>query len=158
MRSTPRFIPFLIGLTALAVLSCVTPRPEKPAPCVPSTQTDLVLRWGTEHDSLGTVEQYTMNTKGEIFSFSGKISERNEGSFTFAVDQGKYCLVVKDVSDCFLRTQALNVRGKRARYVEYRNTATDVYLRAVWNPDLETFQSRDMRELFSQLMALLPRD
>ncbi|MCX6140336.1 MAG: hypothetical protein NTX15_05825 [Candidatus Kapabacteria bacterium] len=99
-----------------------------------------------------------MNTKGEIFSYSGKLSERNQGDFSVAVDQGKYCSLAKDVSDCFLRTQALNVHGTRARYVEYRNTATDVYLRAVWNPDLETFQSRDMRELFDQLMTLIPRD
>ena len=99
-----------------------------------------------------------MNTKGEIFSFSGKITDRADGAYRLAIDQSKYCGLAKDVTDCFLRTQALNVRGKSARFIEYRNVQSDVYLRAVWNPDLMTFQSRDMRELYDQLMALLPLD
>ena len=125
---------------------------------MPAGQIGLVIRWGTEQDSLGTVEQFTMNTKGEIFSFSGKIVDRGDGAYRIAIDQSKYCGIAKDVTDCFLKTQALNVRGKSARFIEYRNVQSDVYLRAVWNPELKTFQSRDMRELYDQLMTLLPLD
>lgn len=158
MFGAARLLPFLMILTALVATSCGTPRPNKAAPCVTERQVDLVIRWGTEHDSLGTVEQFTMNTKGEVFTFSGPTTERADGNYTLAVDQSKYCDLAKDVMSCFLKTQALNVRGTRARYIEYRNVRSDVYLRAVWNPDLETFQSRDMRELYDQLMMLIPRN
>lgn len=158
MYGAARLLPVLMIIAALAATSCTTPRPEKVAPCVTDRQVDLVIRWGTELDSLGTVEQYTMNTKGEVFTFSGAIAERTDGGYTLAVDQSAYCDLAKDVMSCFLKTQALNVRGKRARFIEYRNVRSDVYLRAVWNPDLETFQSRDMRELYDQLMKLIPRD
>ncbi|MBK6761560.1 MAG: hypothetical protein IPH85_09770 [Ignavibacteria bacterium] len=158
MFGAARLLPFLMILAALAATSCTTPRPDKVAPCVTDRQVDLVIRWGTEHDSLGTVEQFTMNTKGELFTYRGSIAERADGGYSLAVEQSKYCDLAKDVMSCFLKTQALNVRGTRARYIEYRNVRSDVYLRAVWNPDLETFQSRDMRELYDQLMKLIPRD
>lgn len=158
MYGAARLLPVLMIIAALTASSCGTSRPEKVAPCVTDRQVDLVIRWGTEHDSLGTVEQFTMNTKGEVFTFSGAIAERADGGYTLAVDQSAYCDLTKDVMSCFLKTQALNVRGKRARFIEYRNVRSDVYLRAVWNPDLETFQSRDMRELYDQLMKLIPRD
>jgi hypothetical protein len=158
MPHTARRLPVLILAAALlTAASCSTPRPERPAPCVPANQVDLVIRWGTEHDSVGTVEQYTMNTKGEIFRYEGPAAERTDGAFLVAIDQGIYCERAKATMDTFLKTQALNVRGKRGRFVDYRNTKTDVYLRAVWNPDLQTFQSRDMRELYDDLMKLIPR-
>ncbi len=158
MRFSSRCFFLFVIIAAFVVTSCSTPRPDNAAPCVPAGQTQLVIRWGTEHDSLGTVEQYTMNTKGEIFSFSGKIANREDSVYSLAIDQSTYCGLAKDAADCFLRTQALNARGKSARFIEYRNVQSDVYLRAVWNPDLMTFQSRDMRELYDQLMKLIPLD
>ena len=157
MPFTSRRVLGLITIVAAGLMACTTPRPENPAPCVPASQVDLLIRWGTEHDSAGTVEQYTMNTKGEIFRYEGPAAQRADGEFVLAAEPQKYCEMAKATMDVFLKTQALNVRGKRGRFVDYRNPKTDVYLRAVWNPDLQTFQSRDMRELYDDLMKLLSR-
>jgi len=155
MLKPARFLSLLILGVGLLTSACGTPRPEKVAPCVPVGQTELVIRWGTEQDSLGTVEQYTLNTKGEIFRYSGPNKTDRAEDFLRSINQSLYCATAKDVSSTFLKTQALSVRGNSMRFVEYRNTQSDVYLRAVWNPDLSTFQSRDMRIQFDELMKLL---
>ncbi len=155
MYRTARYLSCLSVIVLLC--ACKTPRPENPAPCVPQTQLERLLRWGTEHDSASTVEQYTMNSKGEIFYYHGPQDKRSDGEFLVAIDQTDYCSLSKHVTDAFLKTQALNVRGKRGRFIDFRNPRTDVYLRAVWNPDLNTFQSRDVREVYDELMKQIPR-
>jgi hypothetical protein len=66
--------------------------------------------------------------------------------------------MAKLTMNSFLKVQALNTPARKQRFIDYRNTRTDVYLRAVWNPDLQTFQSRDMRELYDELMKLATQD
>jgi hypothetical protein len=62
---------------------------------------------------------------------------------------------VGGVTTTFVKVQALHSPGTKARYIEYSNPQANVFLRAVWNPDLNTFQSRDMRAQFDSLMALV---
>jgi len=69
-----------------------------------------------------------------------------------------YCSRVQTLNTALLKTQALHSPGTLARFIEYANPASSVYLRAVWNPDLQTFQSRDMREQFDSLMTLVPKE
>ncbi|MDZ4745671.1 MAG: hypothetical protein SGJ05_06680 [bacterium] len=154
---------FVLG-TSLIFLACGTPRPTTVAPCISAVQHDLTVRWGTEHDSAGTVEGYELNAKGELFRYGGERGAKGEQAditmnrhFLVAIDQAQYCDVTKTVQNTFLKVQALNVRGIRGRFIEYVNAARNVYLRAVWNPDLSTFQSRDMREQYDALMQLVPR-
>lgn len=156
------YSPILILLCSTAMLvvltACGTPRPATVAPCISAQQHDLTVRWGTEHDSANTVEGYELNAKGELFRYEGDKSDTTlNRRFLVAIDQSKYCDVTKTVQNTFLKVQALNVRGIRGRFIEYVNATRNVYLRAVWNPDLQTFQSRDMREQYDALMQLVPR-
>lgn len=158
MPSTPRSILYsVIIFIGVLVVGCVTPRPETPAPCVTAKMTGLELRWGTKDDSSQTVEVFRMNTKGEIFRYAGPRVNDPVDAYLLHIDQREYCSVASSVNACFLKTQALNSPGRKARFIEYYNPSTDVYLRAVWNPDLQTFQSRDMRKEYDQLMALVNR-
>lgn len=138
-------------------VACSAPRPESIAPCAQRAGTELVIRWGTENDSLNKAEVYSVSTKGEIFKHVGPIIGTDPTSYIGFADHETYCSVAGAVRDAFLKTQALNTRGTKARFIEYRNERTDVYLRAVWNPDLSTFQSRDMREQYDALMAIVPK-
>lgn len=156
LRASRRILGQLI-VVGLVLTSCVTPRPETPAPCVTPSTSELVLRWGTEDDSLDVIDVYRMNTKGEIFHFDGPRTTPISDEYLLHIDQGVYCSSASSVNSCFLKTQALNSRGRKARFVEYYNPGTDVYLRAVWNPDLQTFQSRDMRKEYDQLMSLVTK-
>ena len=133
---------------------------SKAAPCISESLQQLVIRWGTIDDSLHTVEQYTMNSKGEIFIYKGPSVEDLRGQtpqevYLTHIDPEMYCQELSSVNSTFLKTQALNVRGTKARYIERYNPSTDVFLRAVWNPDIKTFQSRDMREEYDRLMELV---
>jgi len=149
--------PFAIVCLCLFA-SCGSPRPAAVAPCISIQQHDLTVRWGTEHDSANTVEGYELNAKGELFRYEGDKSDTAlKRRFLVAIDQAQYCDVTKTVQNTFLKVQALNVRGIRGRFIEYVNATRNVYLRAVWNPDLQTFQSRDMREQYDVLMQLVPR-
>ena len=147
----------LFSLIACGVLlaACRTPRPETVAPCVTKDTRDLVLRWGTEDDSLNVIEVYRLNTKGEVFFYKGPRKDSIADEYKLHIDQRDYCAAASSVNACFLKTQALNSRGRKGRFIEYFNPSTDVYLRAVWNPDLQTFQSRDMRKEYDQLMSIL---
>ncbi|MBU3679251.1 MAG: hypothetical protein FGM32_06555 [Candidatus Kapabacteria bacterium] len=147
----------LISLISCSVLlvACTTPRPENVAPCVTKDTRDLVLRWGTEDDSLNVIEVYRLNTKGEVFYYKGPRKDTITDDYKLHIDQRDYCTTASSVNSCFLKTQALNSRGRKGRFIEYFNPSTDVYLRAVWNPDLQTFQSRDMRKEYEQLMSIL---
>ncbi len=156
LRASRRILGQLI-VFGLAVTSCVTPRPQTPAPCVTPSTSELVLRWGTEDDSLKTIDVYRMNTKGEIFYYNGTRTTPLNDEYLLHIDQRDYCSAASSVNSCFLKTQALNSRGRKARFIEYFNPSTDVYLRAVWNPELQTFQSRDMRKEYEQLMSLVKK-
>jgi hypothetical protein len=136
-------------------LSATRQRPTTPAPCIRENQRDIVVRWGTEDDSLKTLTRFSVNTKGEVFRYSGPITDTISETYVTHLDASDYCDVAASVNTTFLKTQALSVRGKRARYIEYINPHTDVYLRAMWNPDLSTFQSRDMRAEYDRLMDYL---
>lgn len=155
----PTQILLACSIAALLLLaSCGSPRPKTVASCISLQQHDLVLRWGTEHDSSNTVEGYELNAKGELFGYAGDKGDTTlKRRFLVAIDQTLYCDVTKNAQNTFLKVQALNVRGIRGRYIEYVNATRNVYWRAVWNPDLSTFQSRDMREQYDALMQLVPR-
>lgn len=147
------------GVTALfsGCLSSTRTRPTSIAPCIRESQRDIQIRWGTEDDSLQTVTRYSLNTKGEVFSYTGPVSDTIQEQYLVHVEPSDYCEMASSVNSAFLKTQALSVRGKRARYIEYINPSTDVYLRAMWNPDLSTFQSRDMRAEFDRLMEYVQK-
>lgn len=157
MFASPRIVPFVIA-AVIALVGCGTPRPTAPHACVAPNQAELMIRWGTQDDSIDVLVQYSMNTKGEIFRYAGTIARRNDGEFLEVIDGPTYCALAKQTMNSFLKVQALNTPARKQRFIDYRNTRTDVYLRAVWNPDLQTFQSRDMRELYDELMKLTAQD
>ncbi len=156
-----RFSRWLIVVTVTALmtgcLSSSRTRPTSLAPCVRESQRDIQIRWGTEDDSLKIVTRYSLNTKGEAFSYTGPMSDSIQEQYLVHLEPSEYCDLASSVNSAFLKTQALSVRGKRARYIEYINPYTDVYLRATWNPDLSTFQSRDMRAEFDRLMEYVQK-
>lgn len=131
-------------------------RPEKVAPCIKENQQQLMIRWGTTSEAGGAL-LYELDSKGELWtvSISGTDTTRKH---TAVIDQKVYCQTAGDVNTVFLKVQALYSPGTRARFIEYTNAPTNVYLRAVWNPELSTFQSRDMRALYDDLMKLVPQD
>ncbi len=155
---------FVITIIAVvAVLGCkgLGSTPQI-AGCVKENQRLLLIRWGTE-DTLKQV-LYTLNTKGEVFRTVS--SYQGVGSTYVTTDSTKiteishdtFCSTVSEVQSSFLKTQALNTSGSHNRYIDIINPGTSVYLRAVWNPKLSTFQSRDMRSQYESLMELIPKD
>lgn len=147
----------LIAAALTGCFSTIRQRPVTSAPCVRETQRNIMIRWGTRDDSLMTVTQYSMNTKGEVFRYTGAIADSMPEQYYVHVEPAEYCEMAASVNSSFLKTQALAARGARARYIEYINPHTDVYLRAMWNPDLSTFQSRDMRAEYDRLMEYLQK-
>lgn len=146
---------FVVAMAMSGCLSSVRERPTSPAPCVRESQQNILIRWGTQDDSLNVTTVYSLNTKGEIFSYSGPVADTMTESYLLHVEPTEYCDMASSVNTSFLKTQALSVRGMRARFIEYINPHTDVYLRAMWNPDLSTFQSRDMRTEYDYLMGYI---
>lgn len=138
--------------------ACASTRPTVQAPCITPKTSDLIISWGTEDDSTRQRNGYMMNTYGEMYSITGTIGTSiSDTLYLGYINPSLYCTTATEVRDAFLKTQALNVRGTRGRYMMYANPKSDVYLRAVWNPDLETFQSREMRLQYNALMQLLPQ-
>jgi hypothetical protein len=158
MFAATRLVPVVISAIVMIAVGCGTPRPTEPYACVAANQAELMIRWGTQNDSTNMLEQYSMNTKGEVFRYVGAPATRSDGEFLLVVDGPTYCASAKTTMSAFLKIQALNTGARKQRFIDYRNTRTDVYLRAVWNPDLQTFQSRDMRELYDELMLLVTQD
>jgi len=153
--------PLAILCLVLLGASCSTstkPRPTTVAPCISEQQRELSVRWGTEDDSTHTSDAYLLNTKGEVFRLETDTDKQTDTIFLNSVPQTEYCQRADAVKTAYLKTQAMNVRGRRARYVEYVNPKTDVYLRVVWNPDIPTFQSRFFRAEFDSLQRLVTRD
>jgi len=149
----------IVATTCAAWLGgCGSSRPTTTAPCIGESLKELVIRWGTEHDSISTVEGYELTTKGEVFRFEGPKSAADSLPRTYLgfVDQAAYCEEAAATKDAFLKTQALNPRVNIRLFVDSHIRRTGVYLRVVWNPDLQTFQSRDFRAQYEALMQLVP--
>ena len=127
------------------------------APCLKDTQQQLRIEWGTYEDyAARTGSGYELSVRGELVSIS--VSTDTTRDHVAWIEHPTYCEVADNVNASFLKVQALHSPGTRGRYIRYSNPGTRVYLQAVWNPDLETFQSRDMRRLFDDLMRLVPTD
>lgn len=155
MHRTSRGLSGLILILAVVAAGCGTTRPSTNASCITESMTGLMIRWGTE-DEAGNVVAYQLNAKGELFGIATSTGGSGDTSYLTFIDPTAYCERAAAVKDAFLQTQAMNVRGARARFVEYVNPASTVYLRVVWNPDLSTFQSRYFRAEYDALMQHVP--
>lgn len=140
--------------TLLAGASCRTvhtTRPEGFAHCINESQHELYIRWGTEDETTGLLTGSFMNAKGEVFAFTNPRDSVMDTVYAGYLANDHFCQRAAAVQEAFLRTQAMNVRGTKARFVEYVNKPRNVFLRVVWNPDLQTFQSRYFRSEFDSL-------
>ncbi len=147
----------LAVLCSFLVAGCPGTKHLSYAPCIKENQKALVVRWGTRDDSAQTAVQYEMLATGlvEQLSIVGTDTTRAE---LRALGHEQYCEITEQVTRTFVKVQALHSPGVRARFVEYVNAPASVFLRAVWNPDLTTFQSRDMRALYDSLMARVQQE
>ncbi len=146
----------LLVVCALIATGCKSTYSERGyAPCVKENQQQLLIRWGTLDNVTQMEEYYTLDARGTIQRFSVKSADTARRSVAELPPDG-FCNTATEVHRTFVKVQALNSPGTRARYIEYANPVTSVFLRAVWNPELNTFQSRDMRSLYETLMSLVP--
>lgn len=148
----------LIGCPSARVVT--QPDPGK-APCLNDKQSSLTITWGDIADfSLGNWAGYTLKANTAVSRVAGSATEEASEQTVLLdyVGHETYCETVERVNAYFLKVQALHSPGTKARFIQYANPTTGVYLRAVWNPELETFQSRDMRALFDELSKLVPPD
>lgn len=129
------------------------------APCLKPTQLSQQIEWGTYAETPAggrTSTSHMLSTKGEITALA--VGMDTTSTHVAWISDSAYCAAAQTVTDAFLKVQALHSPGQRGRFIRYSNPATGVYLQAVWNPDLSTFQSRDMRRLYDELMLLVPSD
>ena len=149
---------FIVAPLVLLMGCAVAPKAVESdtiAPCLAEKQQELLISWGAIAEGGVIEERYELSSMGNLYlimrSPAGEDSE-----FIAAVDASKYCKMVSIVNTTFLKTQALHSPGTQKRYIEYSNPTTGVSLRAIWNPELETFQSRDMRTRYVDLMKFVP--
>lgn len=155
-RSTSIIRWLMITLAVVIVAACGgTARPSVSAPCISEKSTALLVRWGDEDDSLRTITYYEVNSKGEVTRYRGTSRDSVTSDYRGWIPHDAYCERVASTRTAFLQTQAMNVRGVRARFMEYVNPNGDVFLRVVWNPDLQTFQSRFIRPEYEAFMQHL---
>jgi len=143
-----------IVIVVLAACGCTT-SPSTNAPCITDKNARLTIRWGNEDDSLRTIEYYEVNQRGEVTKFVGTQRDSTTSKYLGWIPHDLYCERIASLRSAFLQTQAMNLRGVRARFMEYVNPSGDVFLRLVWNPDLQTFQSRFVRPEYDALMSHL---
>ncbi len=146
-----------VAMVAMVGVGCSSvKRPETEAPCIKENQKQLMIRWGTTEET-GSRLYYELDARAELWTVS-VVGTDTTRKHTAVIDPAVYCSKAAEVNTTFLKVQALYSPGTRSRFIEYTNAPTNVYLRAVWNPDLSTFQSRDMRAQYDDLMKLVPKD
>lgn len=142
--------------TVLSILlhSCGSTTVLPVASCIKENQQDLLIRWGTKNDSTLDFTEYRMDTRGSVSKIYGNGTDSSMDELS-PVPSPQYCAAIEQLTKVFVKVQALHSPGTKARFIEYTNPRSNVYLRAVWNPDLSTFQSRDMRAQYDSLMKLI---
>lgn len=147
-----RTVALMIICTAMAG-GCRTPRELTVARCIKEQQQDLMIRWGTKNDSTSEATYYELDARGALFVCEVEETDTTKNELQ-PVEHARYCTMADLVTRTFVKVQALHSPGTKARFIEYTNPSGNVFLRAVWNPDLSTFQSRDMRALYDSLITL----
>ncbi len=149
----------LLLVVALGLWGCPSAQQiQDVAPCVKDTQQQLLVEWGTyEPYEAKTGLSFELTTRGELIKVVTNASGTTRTHVAW-VPHAQYCAMADDVNATFLKVQALHSPGTMGRFIRYSNPATRVYLQAVWNPELQTFQSRDMRRVYDELMRLVPTD
>ena len=149
----------LATLAALVLSGCPSAQQmQDVAPCLKDTQHDLLIEWGTYDDfSNKSGTWFAVTSRGELVR-TQTTATGEERQHVAWLAHSQYCSAAENVNATFLKVQALHSPGTKGRFIRYSNPATRVYLQAVWNPELETFQSRDMRRVYDELMRLVPTD
>jgi hypothetical protein len=168
MQTAHQRIPWLTAIIATAFVITACPsadtvkQQETPglAPCLKETQKQISIEWGTLEDyERFEGAGYKLTSEREVYGVVHRINtEQTVRPALTVVSTDVYCSLVEEVTATFLKVQALHSPGKQGRFIHYTNAPAGVYLRAVWNPELQTFQSRDMRALYDKLMELVPNE
>ncbi len=143
----------LIIASILVITGCKTVQTPS---CISDKQKGLIIKWGDYDNEKREFVGHIMKTDTEIFSVksAGLLGNYDkEASVSVAGDD--YCKILNNIRKEFLSTQTLNSPGDISRIIEFNNPATNVVLRAVWNPKFETFGSKGFRKIYSQLQDIL---
>ena len=135
MPTTARHISGAIAVLIIAAaltgcFSAARQRPTSPAPCVREAQRNIMIRWGTRDDSLMTMTQYAMNTKGEVFRYSGAVSDTTLEQYVLHVEPSEYCEMASSVNSTFLKNKP-SQRGERVPGTSSTSTRIQMYIYAL---------------------------
>ncbi len=132
---------FLLCLVLLC--SCSTNLPY----CIGKGSENLKISWGTIYPSKNTYEKFilTTNRKIKFLSIEGKVNTVRK------LTEEEYCNLLDKIQKTILQTQVINEVGDTLNFVEYESSASNVIVRAIWNPRFKTKNSIHFRDLFDTL-------
>lgn len=144
---------------ALAIVaSCSTPEPVKKSACMNERTRETIIRWGDYNPKSGEMKAYQF-TGGAVRSKYLRENTASEPvlSLEKPIAPEDFCRYLTLTLRTFDTIQTLHAPGaEQARFIEYTNTTTNSSARAIWNPNYQTYGSKEFRAVYDTLMTIIP--
>ncbi len=144
---------------ALAIFaSCSTPEPVKKAACMNERTRETVIRWGDFNPKTGETKAYQITGIAERAKYLRETSSSEQIlKQVQPIAPEEFCKYLTLTLRTFDTIQTLHAPGsEQARYIEYTNTTTNSSARAIWNPNYQTYGSKEFRAVYDSLMTIIP--
>lgn len=146
---------FIFIFSVILFVSCISSKPD----CISEYHDGMEITWGNFDAKNKKIEAYRIDDSGKLYYV---VSDSLPNTFIseqiLKVDFNNYCEIFNFVNKVTVQTQALYSPGEKSKFIDFKIPNTQVFSRAVWNPEFETVGSRRHRLLYDSLMTLVPID
>lgn len=147
-----------IFATLAIIASCTTPEPVKKSSCMNERTRETTIRWGDYNPKTGEMKAYQF-TGSAIRSKYRRETTASEPvlSLEKPIAPEDFCKYLTLTLWTFDTIQTLHAPGaEQARFIEYSNLSSNSLARAIWNPNYQTYGSKEFRAVYDSLMTIIP--
>jgi hypothetical protein len=126
--------------------------------CLNERTIHTVLRWGDYQERSGVYKGFELHASNLKLYRVYRQNQQSEmqRQIIDSVNAPEICRHISTVINTFTDIQSLYSPGPVSRAVEYVNNQSGISKRAVWNPQFQTFGSKEFRAVYDSLLALIP--
>jgi hypothetical protein len=113
-----------------------------------------MISWGELITETGEINGWSFDSKSMLYTYKKNRTGDITREKITRIPKDKYCSLLSQIKQNILQTQALNAPGELSRFVEYSNSSSNVFIRALWNAKYETVGSKGFRHLYDSLVSI----
>jgi hypothetical protein len=159
MKITTKKVCFLLQIFVVVfTLGCSTTK-EFQADCLTPDYKNFTISWGYNYASSSEIMGYELDDSGNLLFFRQEKSDLNAKKYDTLdrIDGEKLCQLIAKLNSLIVKIPVINEPGKELTFIKMAKPQVGIRTNATWN-EHKTYGSREYREFFDTLLAIIPKD